>query len=1030
MRFGVLGPVAVWDGAGTQVHIRETKVRALLADLLVHEGRPVPADRLIDDLWGGALPGDPANALQAKVSQLRRALGRDRVVREANGYRLVLDRPGDEVDADRFRALAAGARAVDDPRPRAAQLTAALDLWRGPAFADVADAPFARPAAERLDDQRLAVLEEQAEARLAAGEHTLLAGELGGLVARHPLRERLRAVQMRALYRAGRQSEALESYTELRTLMADELGVDPGRELADLYEAILRQDASLAPPAPARPRLPVPLTALVGRDACVDDVARLAGSSRLVTLTGPGGVGKTRLALAAADRLAGGFPDGVWLVELAGRRGDAAALAQAVADVLGVRDEPSGAPAGPADRLAAALRDRRLLLVLDNVEHVVEPAAELAAFLLRGAPGPAILATGREPLGLTGETVYAVGPLGEADAVRLFTERAAAAAPGFAPDGADRAAVAEICARLDGVPLALELAATRVRSLGVRELAARLGDRFGLLTGGSRDAPARQRTLRAVIDWSWDLLGADERAVLRRLAVHAGGCDLDAAEAVCAAGGVRRADVLDVLGRLVDRSLVVMAEGAAGPRYRLLESVSAYAADRLAEAGETAAARDRHLRHYLGLAERAERHLRGAGQRAWLDRLDAESANTRAALDEALRRPAPAEAVRLATALAWWWLLRGRLHEARRTLDAVLGVAPDDAEARVLRDAFGLLTRDRAAGPPGDGIADPARRARAGWLRAYALFQAGDRAEAAAANARALALFEELGDPWGVAAAHGLEATLAFVRGDLATVGRAGPRAAELFGGLGDRWGRLQTVSPLADLAEIRGDYAAAGRLQREGLAIAEELGLRAEISARLSGLGRLALLAGDHDRARDLHERSLRLAAEQGFRYSEVHALMGLALGARRAGDLGAAERHLHRIRDGYESSDIGEHLLFAELGFVAELRGDAARAFAHHRRGLEVARAVGEPRMLALSLEGLAGACVLDGDAERAAELLGAADAARRGAGAPLPLAERGDVGRIEAAAASVLGAERFASAFRRGSSLAPADAARPVA
>ncbi|QFG26995.1 AfsR/SARP family transcriptional regulator [Actinomadura sp. WMMB 499] len=1035
----------MWDGEGTPVRIRETKVRALLADLLAHEGRPVPADRLIHDLWGDATPGDPANALQAKVSQLRRALGRDRVTRQAGGYRLVLDRPGDEVDADRFRALAAAARAVDDPRVRAARLTEALDLWRGPAFADIADAGFARPAAERLDDQRLGVLEEQAEARLAAGEHALLAGELGDLVARHPLRERLRAVQMRALYRAGRQSEALASYAELRALMADELGIDPDRELAELHAAILRQDAALAP-APARPRLPVPLTALIGRDACLDEVAALVRSSRLVTLTGPGGVGKTRLALAAANRLAGAFPDGVWLAELGGRHGDAAVLAQAVADALGVRDDEPSAPTGPgagpgggtgggtaptADRLAAALRDRRLLLVLDNVEHVVEPAAALTAFLLRDAPGPTILATGREPLGLTGEKVYAVGPLGEADAVRLFTERAAASAPGFAPDEAGRAAVARICARLDGVPLALELAATRVRSLGVRELAARLGDRFGLLTGGPRDAPARQRTLRAVIDWSWDLLGADERAVLRRLAVPADGCDLDAAEAVCADGrDVRRADVLDVLGRLVDRSLVVMAEGAAGPRYRLLESVAAYAAERLAEAGETAATRDRHLRHYLALAERAEPHLRDAGQRAWLDRLDAESANTRAALGEALRRPAPDEAVRLATALAWWWLLRGRLHEARRTLDAVLGVAPDAAEARVLRAAFGLLTRDgRAAEAPEDGVADPVRDARARWFHAYALFQAGDRAGAATVNARALVRSEAAGDHWGVAAAHGLEASLALVRGDLATVGRAGTRAAELFGELGDRWGRLQTVSPLADLAEIRGDYAAAGRRQRAGLAIAEELGLRAEISARLSGLGRLALLAGDHDRARDLHERSLRLATEQGFRYGEVHALMGLALGARRAGDLDAAQRHLHRIRDEYESSDVGEHLLCAELGFVAELRGDAAGALAHHRRGMELACATGEPRMLALSLEGLAGALVLDGGAERAAVLLGAADAARRSVDAPLPDAERGDVDRIEAAAAAVLGKERFAAAFRRGSSPAPAEAAPPV-
>jgi predicted ATPase/DNA-binding SARP family transcriptional activator len=1030
MRFGVLGPLMVRDGEGAPVRIPEAKVRALLADLLVHEGRPVSADRLVHDLWGDDLPGNPANALQAKVSQLRRALGRDRVVREANGYRLRLDGPGDEVDADRFRALAARARTLDDPQERAELLTEALDLWRGAAFADFTDEDFARAAAARLADERLAVLEEQAEARLDAGGHLLLAGELTGLVARHPLRERLRAVQMRALYRAGRQGEALAVYTEVRKLLADELGLDPSPELAALHEAILRQDASLAaPPEPeSRPHLPVPLTELIGRDRCLDDVGRLVGLGRLVTLTGPGGVGKTRLALEAAARLAGdAFPDGVWLVELAGQRGDAAGLAQEISAVLGLRDDvPPGVPAagtsgrggGSAERLAAALRGRRLLLVLDNCEQVVDPAAELAELLLRGAAGLRILATGREPLGLTGETVYLVEPLQEDDAVRLFADRAAASAPGFSLD-ADRAAVAEICRRLDGIPLALELAATRVRALGVRELAQRLTDRFGVLTTGPRGAPARQRTLRAMIDWSWELLGPSERAVLRRLAVHVDGCALDAAEAVCAGGDVRGGDVLDLLTRLVDRSLVVVVDGPRGPRYRLLESVAAYATERLREAGDLHGARDRHLRHYLDLSERAEPHLRGPEQQIWLDRLDADSANLRAALEEALRRPGAVEAVRLGTALCWWWLLRGRLHEAHRTLSAVLDAAPEAAELRLLRAAFALLTGDRTAlGAEGeDDIPDPVRRGRARWLYAHGLYHAGDPDASERANEHALRLFQESGDRWGTAAALGLRATLALVRGRLDVIADAGERAAALFTGLGDRWGRLQTVSPLAMLAEINGDYAAAERLQREGLRIAEELDLRAEVSARLSGLGRLALLARDWDRGRDLHERARVMAVEQGYRFSETHALMGLALGARRSGDLGAAREILHRIRDEYDSSEIGEHLLHAELGFTAELRGDAAESLAHHTRGLEIARSIGEPRALALSLEGLAGAAALAGDAVRAAELLGAADAARRSVDAPLPPAERGDVDRVTSAAGAVLGGRAFAEAFRRG-------------
>ncbi|MFH9239403.1 BTAD domain-containing putative transcriptional regulator [Streptomyces anulatus] len=1141
MRFGVLGPLVVGDGEGNDVTVPERKVRALLADLLAHDGGPVSVDRLIHDLWGDAPPGRPSGALQAKVSQLRRVLGRDRVVRQPPGYRLRLERGTDEVDADRFKALVTEARPVRDPRARAALLTEALGLWRGPAYADFADAPFAREAAQRLAEQRLSVLEEQAEARWEAGDHVLLAGELADLVARHPLRERLRAVQMRALYSAGRQSEALASYDDLRGRLVEELGVDPGPELASLHRAVLRQDPLLMPGAGAAPsstptptptpasvpvsvpiaaqgpqgNLPLPLTPLVGRRRALARVSRLLADERLVTLTGPGGVGKTRLAVAAAtaewDRAAAGGPgddrdgpvgggpvgggdgpgDGIWLVEFAGvRTGTPADLAQIVAATLGVRDDaPSAAPGvgGGAlslpHRLAAALRDRRTLLVLDNCEQVVDAAAGLAELLLRTAPGLRVLATGQEPLGLAGEAVFLVEPLPPAEAARLFVERAASSAPGFPrdPDGPEREAVAEICRRLDGIPLALELAATRVRALGVRELAARLSDRFRVLTTGQRGAPARQQTLRAVIDWSWELLGEPERVVLRRLAVHRDGCDLAAAEAVCAGDGVAREDVLDLVGRLVDRSLVAVAYGPDGPRYRLLESVAAYATEQLRTTEGLAAVRDRHLRHYLALAERAEPHLRGAEQRRWLDRLDAEAGNLRAALDEAVRRAsvspgaasspgAAGEAVRSAAALAWWWLLRGRLTEARRSLSAVLMAVPGGsaykAELVLLHRAFALLTgdtgdtgdtggtggtksgtedrtesgtEDGAANGTEDGIRiaagnaagieiaaeavpDPVRRARALWLCAYGLFSAGDTAGGEALNARALALFAAADDPWGTAAALGLRSTLALVGGDLAGLGRDGLRSAALFRELGDRWGELQTVSPLAALAEIRGAYEEAGQRQHEGLRMARELGLEAEVSARLSGLGRLALLARDWDRARDLHERARRSAAEQGYTYGEIHSVMGLALGARRSGDLGAAEAHLLSIRDGFAavSSRAGDHLLCAELGFIAELRGEAGRAAAHHLRGLDVARLLAEPRALALSLEGLAGAAALAGrvpEAVCAARLLGAAAAARRRAGAPLPPAERADVDRVTAAARAVLGAPAFTEALDRG-------------
>ncbi|NUT44825.1 MAG: AfsR/SARP family transcriptional regulator, partial [Thermoactinospora sp.] len=961
MRFGVLGPLAVWTDAGEPVTIPGLKVRALLVDLLVHEGHPVSADRLVEDLWGEEPPGNPAGALQVRVSQLRKALedaeagGKNLVVSRAPGYLLRAD-PG-ALDAARFADLLARAEASDSPRVRAGLLADALALWRGAAYADFADEEYTRSAIVRLEEQRLTALEQHAEARLELGEHGLLVGELGDLVARHPLRERLRAVHLRALYRAGRQSEALASFGELRERLADELGLDPGPDLVALHQAILGQDPALSLPA-ERPttNLPAPVSKLVGRDEALAEVCSLVGGERLVTLTGTGGVGKTRLALEAAHRLLDAYPDGAWFVAL-----DQAthSPAEAIMAALDIREDPSGGDVH--ERLAAALRPRRTLLVLDNCEHVVEQVAEVVEPLLRAAPHLTVLATSREPLGVYGEVLWSVPPLdlpagteltemARSDAVRLFVARAAASARGFALEAGNAQAVAQLCRRLDGIPLALELAATRVRALGVQGVVSRLDDRFKLLASGQRGAPARPQTLMAVIDWSWDLLSEEERVVLRRLAVHADGCALESAEAVCGEPGL---DVLDLLARLVDRSLVVVVEGAAGVRYRLLESVSEYCVGRLADAGELAAVRRAHLRHYLDLAVRAEPELYGRDQRAWLQRLDAESANLRAALDTADAQHDGASAVRLVNALAWYWFLRGRLAEGRRSLGAALAVEGPDDQTRVRAAAwhagFAVILGEQVEWEPLLArIADPGERARAELFVAMGV---PDMVTGQELTGRALAACRAAGDRWGVAAALARQARDAFTMRDNEALERDSGESARLFEELGDRWGMLQAGEWLAGAAEMAGDSERAKRLFAEGLGLAEDLGLWPEVSGRIAWLGWIELQNGAYERAMELCGRALKLAAGQGYKLGESMAEMGLAFAARRAGLLDLAETHLnHLMEDMPRDPDAEPPLnlpdLLIELGHLAERRGDPAAAMKLQRDALAAAIRVGDPR------------------------------------------------------------------------------------
>jgi predicted ATPase/DNA-binding SARP family transcriptional activator len=1053
VRFGVLGPLEVWTDAGVPVVVPGAMVRALLADLLVHRGNLVTADRLIEDLWGADAPRKPLGALQVKVSQLRRALddaepgARGLVVSRGPGY--VLDVAASAVDAGRFADLVAAARGTDRPAAVAEHLAEALALWRGPAFADVADEDFAVPAIAELEELRMGAVEQQAEARLELGEVDAVIGELNTLLDQHPLREKLQATRLRALYRAGRQAEALQRYDELRVRFRDELGLDPSPELVELHRAILTQEPALDAPArtaTARTNLPAGWDELVGRDGDVADLCAVLGTARLVTLTGPGGVGKTRLAIEAARRLVAEVRDGVWLVELAGvdgrREHPIGELAELVATALDLRDD-AATTAGPLDRIADAIADRQVLLLLDNCEQVVEPVAELVVALLRRAPALRVLATSREPLGLRGEVVRPVPALAipaestdpaDSAAVRLFVTRAAAVAPGFALTPTNSEVVAAVCRRLDGLPLALELAAARVRTLGLAELAARLDDRFRVLGSGPRDAPRRQRTLRAVMDWSWEPLSESERAVLRRLAVTADGCTAGLAEQVCASDPVDGVDVLDLLARLVDRSLVLPVDTAGHTRYRLLETVAAYAAERLREAGEEEAARYRHAVACTELAERAAPGLRGPDQQEWLSRLDAETANMRVALDTAVARPDPALALRLVGALTWYWFLRGRHRTAGRSLAAALGIAGHErslarADARAALAAVRIRERSvddpvghsRAVLDGYAGLDAPGALAHARWLHAHVMsgigeLEAGEHLAAAAATT-----FRELGDTWGAAAALREVSMYSMSRGRLDVARRAGEESARLFDQLGDRWGQASAAEVLGNLDEIAGDQESAARRHRDGLRRAEELQLWPAVIDHLSRLGRIAALTGDPALADERHRRAFDLAREQGYASKAAYAQLGLGMVARRTSRFDEAQEHLGALREWYRTAgyEPGKAISLAELGFLAEQRGDAQTARRLHTEGLAAARRSGDPRAVALALEGLAGERALSGEHRHAARLLGAAAAARAGAGRTDASGDRGDVERITAAARAALG-EAFEAEFARGADL----------
>jgi predicted ATPase/DNA-binding SARP family transcriptional activator len=898
MRVGMLGPLEVSDAAGRPVRVGGHRVRALLVLLALDAGRVVPTHALIDRLWPQERPADAANALQSLVSRLRVALRQAGVpegVVESSpaGYRLSV--PPEAVDAIAFEARARAGRqalARGDAREAANLLRAALSQWRGSALTDVAGEEFAFAPAARLTELRAAATLDRVEADLALGAaDATMTGELRELTAADQLAERPAALLMRALAATGRQSEALAVYQRTREHLAEHLGVDPSPQLEQVHLAILRQEIPQAagqgeprPPreasGPQAARVRRPPTSFIGRDEDVAGVLKRLGAERLVTLTGPGGVGKTRLATEVATSVT--VP--AWLAELAPVT-DPAEVPYAILDALGLR-ERSIAPRGaemagdPVDRLAGALADRDAVLILDNCEHVIDAAASLVARLLNDCPKVKVLATSREPLQIPGETLHVVAPLAaprKSDipefsatypAVRLFADRAAAVLPGFELAAANAEAVASICRNLDGMPLAIELAAPWLRTLTPAQLAARLDDRFALLTAGSRTALPRHRTLRAVVDWSWDLLSERERVLARRLAVFPGGATLAAAERVCAgqpgqeASPLPASAVLPTLAGLVGKSLLSRSDAQDDePRYRMLDTVRAYGLERLAEANEDAATRAASARFYLEFAETADPQLRTKTQAHWFRALTAEQDNVNAAIRWAVARQDADTALRFVRALGYYWIQRGH-GEADALSREVLAMTPPPlteqlAEARVicaLLAAGWAWDIDRIREPLGEALAAlNGLGADYGSFHPLVAMAEPMVMQYDGATDQAQQQFERYltaSDPWlrAVGQVHlsSYAQSLGTLDGaeDNCRAGLAELRA------LGEQWGVAMALTQLAEFTELRADHAASIAAITEAVAIGREIGVWGDLTYVEGRLAVIHARAGDLDRA------------------------------------------------------------------------------------------------------------------------------------------------------------------------------------
>ncbi|MEV5876679.1 BTAD domain-containing putative transcriptional regulator [Streptomyces sp. NPDC052101] len=1077
VRYRLLGTTQVFRPDGTAVPVGGARLRALLGVLALRAGRTVPAAVLVDEVWGADPPADAAGALQALVGRLRRALGADAVASAEGGYRLTA--APDDIDLTRFERLTGDALRVladGDPAKAAAVLDDALALWRGPALADL---PDHTAEAARWETRRLDALRARHTAALALGHAEQSLPALTALCEDHPLDEPLQALRLRALRDTGRPARALAAYDDVRRLLADRLGSDPGPELRSLHAELLTQ-GPVEPAGRALGNLPARLTSFVGREADIEAIGADLTTHRLVTLLGPGGAGKTRLSQEAAESVRHTVRDGVWLAELA-PVDDPEAVPQAVLTAIGAREtvlHGAGAESiravtdrydDPLERLLEHCARRRMLIILDNCEHVVEAAAALVARLLSRCPGLVVLATSREPLGVPGELLRPVEPLPEPVALRLLAERGAAARPGFRT-GDDPGACAEICRRLDGLPLAIELAAARLRMLTPRQIADRLDDRFRLLTSGSRTVLPRQQTLRAVVDWSWDLLDADERDVLARLSVFAGGCDLAAAEAVC--GPV----ALEALGSLVDKSLVVAAPSdAGGMRYRLLETVAEYAAERLAETGRRGEAERAHLTYYRELARATDPLLRGAEQRTAIDRFQLEYENLRTALRHAVALGDEQEALCLVLSLLWFWQMRDQRIETRVWCREVMALGPDPFAAPV-RPARPVWRRCTDTPPPytGEVLAEARRGVHLAHLACMETELEAWQTPEARAKLEAITEAYEPGLPqtcrapgalWFYAVmmtggmerlrtiidatvrtcrdAPGFEWELAWVLGMRANLlanratwagdaARDAEEALEIYRRLGDAYGTAEALSARGEAHERKGAYRAAAADYETAVEHAERLGARAQMAILNARLGNVLMEEGELERG----ERMLRDVIADGdgaLNEAMPAARIFLAAWLAMTGRTGEAREQLVLLREEFKIAHfvVFDAMILTQEAFVDALERRPEKSLDRVRDALGLAR---DPLSEAVTPQ-LSSTCLgvaamalagLDGGGRAAdgARCLGAADALLP-AGHVVSGMERRFHALTEARIREVLDADAYAAAYAEGGGLSLAEA-----
>ncbi|MGJ5897403.1 AfsR/SARP family transcriptional regulator [Streptomyces niveiscabiei] len=1190
VRYCVLGSTQVLRPDGTVLAVGGARLRALLTVLVLRAGRTVSVGSLVEEVWAGEPPADAQGALQALVGRLRRTLGAGAIVSVDGGYRLAVN--SDDVDVYRFERLTGdGIRALadGDPAKAAVLLEDALALWRGPALADL---PDRSAEAARWEMHRLDAVRARHAAALSLGQAEQILPELTALCDTHPLDEPLQALRLRALRDAGRTAEALAAYDEVRGILADRLGTDPGAELRSLHMELLNPgDAArraaptardgegapgstgasgspetpgaapapsghpghvvpeaypgtpgapvsptppghvvppaypgntsgplvppappghlvpevypgtpdhLVPPAPPGHQVPtshpVPsapgdhqppppgnlrarLTSFVGREADIEAIRTDLTTARLVTLLGPGGAGKTRLSQEAAETVAA--RDGVWLAELA-PVSDPTAVPQAVVTAVGARETVLyGAGAeefravgerhdDPVERLVDHCSRRRMLIILDNCEHVVEAAAHLAEELLARCPELTILATSREPLGVPGELLRPVEPLPEPVALRLLRDRGAAARPGFRTAD-DPDACAEICRRLDGLPLAIELAAARLRILTPRQIADRLDDRFRLLTSGSRTVLPRQQTLRAVVDWSWDLLDEDERDVLGRLSVFAGGCDLPAAESVCGPAA------LDALASLVDKSLVVAAPSPDGAmRYRLLETVAEYAGERLTESGRRPEAERAHLTYYRELARTTEPLLRGAQQVTAIQRFQAEYENLRTALRRAVDTSDEQEALSLAHCLLWYWQMRDMRIEARNWFKEVMELAPDPFAGPEPRPAEPVWQRVSALPPPftGEFLAEARRGThlthlaymdtelelwqtpeaerklalikdsyRPGlpqlcWIPGlhafYAVMLSGDMPmvrEILDANIRICREHPAL--EWDLAFCLQLRGNFLANRSDWAGDGaRDADEALDIFRRYGDSWGAAESLSARAEAYERLGLHEKAAADYREAMVHAENLGARAQLTILRVRFANVLMEGGDPAESAQ-GEAILREAITDAEGYvNEARPAARLFL-ASWLGETGRRDEARDQLRQLRQDFALAQFMVFEAFidGVEAWLDaqdGHVDKALITVRRALTASAAplsmVIAPHMRALYLGTAAYIMSCEGDHARAldaARCLGAGDAMLPPGHIALRQ-ERRQRAEAEAQARRQLGDAAYESAYAEGGDL----------